>query len=159
MNIGPVATCPDLRVRFLQRRYRTRLQRPRGVVGAVPLVDFALLLVAFMLMHSRVLLTPGVLLELPSAEFTGGARLGHAVVTLSREGLYFFDDERLPLARLAERLKTAAEDGREPVLVIEADRRLAHEVLLQVYAMAREAGYQRVYLATRALEQGGDERE
>lgn len=158
MSADP-AVEPGTRVRFLQRRYRTRLRRPRGVVGAVPLVDFALLLIAFLLLHSRVLLTPGVPLELPSAEFLDGARLGHCVVTLTREGLYFFDDERLSRARLAERMRAAAADRTDPVLVIEADRRLAHEVLLQVYAMAREAGYQRVYLATRAPEQGGVVRE
>ncbi len=150
MNPEPV-TCSE-HMTFLRRRYPLRLRLARGVIGAVPLADLVFLALMFMILNSWVVLKPGVQLQLPEAKFVSGARMGASVVALSREGLIFFNDERTSLDELSQRLTRVARKQTDSVLVIEADRRVTHEVLIRIYDMAQTAGFQEVLLATRVAE-------
>jgi len=134
---------------FMRRRYPVRLRLARGVIGAVPLADLTFLMILFIIMNSWIVLKPGVFLQLPEADFIAGAQMGASVITLSREGLIFFNDERATLEQLPQRLAETARRQAEPVLVIEADRRVTHEVLIRVYNIAKKAGFNEVLLATR----------
>jgi len=147
VKVEPITTSGQ--VTFLRRRFPLRLRLARGVIGAVPLVDLAFLVLLFILLNSWIVLKPGVTLDLPEADFIGGAHMGASVVTLSREGLIFFNDERTSFDDLAERMRAVTRGETEPVLVIEADRRIMHETLIRVYNIATQAGYDEVLLATR----------
>ncbi len=140
---------------FLRRRYPLRLRLAKGIVGAVPLADIVLLVILFLIMGSWIVLKPGVFLQLPEADFVAGVHAGANVVTLSREGLVFFNDERTTLDQLRQQLVRAVHGQAEPVLVIEADRRITHEQLIRVYDMAKAAGYDEVLLATRVAASPG----
>lgn len=134
---------------FLRRRYPLRLRLARGVIGAAPLADLTVLVLMFIILNSWIVLKPGVQLELPEAGFVSGARMGASVVTLSREGLIFFNDERASLEELSKQLARELRYQADPVLVIEADRRISHEQLIRIYDLAKTAGYKEVFLATR----------
>ena len=133
----------------LPRRFHTRLRPACDPMSVVPLLNVVLLLWLFSMINSSFVLQPGIRMELPSAPFTAGARYGTWVVTLTQEGLVFFNDERVPLEGLkAAFVKTVS--GKEPVsLLIEADGRVRHQTLVDIYTMATEAGFREVVLATR----------
>lgn len=139
-------------VTFLRRRYPLRLRLARGVIGAVPLADMTFLVLMFIIMNSWIVLKPGVPLQLPEADFTSGARMGSDVVSLSRQGLIFFNDERTTLTELAERMAASVRGDTGSVLVVEADRRITHETLIRVYNMAKDAGFHEVLVATRVAD-------
>jgi len=72
--------------------------------------------------------------------------------------MVFFNDERTTLKGLPSAFR--AEVFRDPttVLVIEADERVPYQTLITIYNMAREAGVQKVALATGILgDRGGGE--
>lgn len=142
---------PDA-VFFLKRRYNLRLRLARGVIGAVPLADWVLLLLMFMVLHSWVILRPAVPLMLPSGPAVDGVGMHADVLTMTREGLIFFDDTRLTPGQLADQLIERARRNPDAVLLIQADRRVTHDDLMQVYHMAGAAGYQSVFLATQPLQ-------
>ncbi len=134
---------------FLRRRYPLRLRLAKGVIGAVPLADLTFLVLMFIILNSWIVLRPGVFLELPDSHFVSGAHMGASVVTMSREGLIFFNDERISLDELPQRLTASVRRASDSVLVIEADRRITHEKLIRVYTIAKSAGFEEVLLATR----------
>ena len=66
----------------------------------LPLIDISLIFMLFILASARFIMQPGINVELPAREFVSGAMYGNLVVTLTQEGMVFFNDERMPLEGL-----------------------------------------------------------
>jgi biopolymer transport protein ExbD len=137
------------RISKLQRRYRPENRIARGLIDAAPLVDIALLVFIFFLAQAPFVLQPGIVVNLPDAEFTGGARYGNMVVTISQEGMFFFNDERTTREGLTSAFAQALHDNPGSTLIIEADSRVPNRTLVEIYDMAVEAGIREAVLATR----------
>ncbi len=135
---------------FIKRRYRSRLRYSRGIISAVPLADIILVIILFMVINSWYVVKPAVTVNLPEAPFVSGVSPGAMVLTLSREGLIFFNDERITLEGLQRGFVRAARDNPGTPLVIEADNRVRHGTIVRIYNMALEAGFEEVAIATRA---------
>jgi biopolymer transport protein ExbD len=137
---------------FLHRRFTTRYPRKCGPLNVTALADVTLLILLFVIMQSWVVLKPGISLELPEAPFEGGAPLDSMVLILSQEGLILFNDERTTLDALPTLFARALRAGPGATLVLEADRRIAHGTVTRIYALAQNAGFSQVILATRAVD-------
>jgi biopolymer transport protein ExbD len=121
----------------------------RGLLAAAPLADVVLSLVLFFVINTSFVLQPGVRLTLPSAEFASGVPYGAIVVTISQEGLIFFNDQRMPLEGLEQAFRRSVYENPDAKLIIEADGRVQHRKLIDLYNMAMAAGIREVALATR----------
>ena len=64
--------------------------------------------------------------------------------------MYFFNDERMTLDGLAGALARTVRDDPGRALLVEADGRIAHQSLVEVYNLAVAAGIRHVLLATRS---------
>lgn len=137
-------------ISFLHRRYTTRYKHKSGLIHMAALADVTLLILLFVILQSWVVLKPGLSLELPEAPFEGGAPLDSMVLILSQEGLIFFNDERTTLDALPGLFAQALRTGSSTTLVLEADRRIAHGTVIRLYALAQDAGFKQILLATRA---------
>ena len=131
------------------RRYRPRQRLFHNPLGLMPLVNLALLIMLFMLLHASFVRQPSSAVQLPAATFLTGTPYGLMVVTLTQEGLFFFNDERVTLDGLATAFRNAVRDQKTTAITIEADVRVPYGVILRVMNMATTAGLQQVNLATR----------
>lgn len=131
------------------RRYRPRRKLFYNPLGLVALVNLALLIMLFMLLHASFVRQPASAVQLPGAAFIDGAPYSLMVVTLTQEGLVFIDDERMPLDSLASVFAKNARERKDTAVTIEADVRVPYGVILRVMNMATAAGLQQVHLATR----------
>lgn len=145
---APDRPIPSGGVRFLHRRYTHRLRVCRGVIGGVPLLDVLLVLAAFVVLNDRVTLRPAIPLELPVMETMAGVPDGYVMVTITRDEWIFIDDQRLALDQLRGPLAVAAQREPGADLLIQADRRVTQDTLVQLYSLARQAGFAAVWLAT-----------
>lgn len=145
------APSPALRDRlfYFRRRFHASHRTLRGLLTVAPWVDVVLLVLLFFMVSSSFVIQPGVVVNLPAAPLTGGVRYGSLVVTIPQEGMYFFNDERMTQDGLAGALARAAREQPDAALVVEADGRVAHATLVQVYTLAQNAGIRDVVLATR----------
>ena len=134
---------------ILQRQFQPRVHRICKVFEPAALLNAIVLVGAAFVLTARFVLQPGVTVELPEAPFHEGAPYGALVVTLSQEGLVFFNDERMTLDDLRAAFLQARHDQPAAALVIEADARVSSGTLVQLYNMARSAGIQQVLLASR----------
>lgn len=132
-----------------RRRFRPREWLACGRPDAIPLINVALLMFLFLMVQSAFVLQPGVVVRLPASPFTSGVPYGAMVVTISQEGMVFFNDERIPLAGLADAFARTAHDHPDATLIIEADGRVNHQKLVEVYNKAMQAGLKEIALATR----------
>lgn len=149
-----MAEIVDEHIGAFRRTFSVVEKAPRGFLGIAPWVDFALLFLMFVIFQSSVVLRPGISLELPQAPFTDGIHPDVAVLTVTADGMYFFEDRRVSREVLRRELaRVARERAENPALLLEADRRISYGALADIYELAREAGFRRVILATR-LEAG-----
>lgn len=133
------------------RKFRPT-RKPAGVfVSSIAFCDASLLALAFFLVVSPFVLQPGINISLPASPFTGGARFGSLVMSITRAGNYYFNDERVARDRLAEVLEQSAAERPGYPLIIEADESVEHGAVIQAWNAALEAGITEVSIATRIL--------
>jgi len=145
------AQIPPIKNRLfhLRSHFRPTQRSAGGLLETAPWVDVVLLFLLFVITQSATLKKPGLQVNLPVANSTAGARYDAQVLTIPREGVFFFDDERVSWAELTERLRKAAEQSPGLELIIEADESLSHKTLTRIYNIAVDAGWKQVVLATR----------
>ena len=125
----------------------------RGQWDAIPFLCVLFPLAFFLLFHQYLVLPRGTLVELPAGD---GVRLDPAsprvVVAVDALGRVFFENQFVGEADLAKRFAERRAQSREvPVVVIQADRRVAHGALVRVAEIARQAGLNRVFFVARPL--------
>jgi len=136
-----------------EKSRRIRVFRPTSrEAGAFPMAtaffDAALLALGFFLAVSPFVVQPGLNLQLPTAPFSGGERFDGMVLSVVRGGWFYFDDERLDSARIGPALAASAKAHPGRTLIIEADRRVPFERVVEAWNCALEAGISEVCLAT-----------
>jgi len=129
----------------------------------VPWLDLLLVLFYLVLLHSRVVLQPGVVVELPSVKPDAGLTSPLiAVATVSgtpQTPVYrvFFDNEQYVLddVQRLDALRAALTEKRidmnETALTLYADQRISHRDLMRLLQLAQEAGMQRINLGTQPV--------
>ena len=149
------------RTETLRNRFSQRGWGGAALLAAAPWLTVVLLVALVAVVGDRILVRPGVVFDLPRAPFREGLRYGLTAVMLpvartnGQETLVFFDDERFVLAvptqleQLAERIRDRlAREPRREILLL-ADRRIPHGDVMTVVNLAREAGVNRVNVATK----------
>jgi biopolymer transport protein ExbD len=144
-----------LRTKFVPK---SRLRN--GLTSISPWLDIVLLLVFFAFAESRIMLRPGVVVELPSAKFEGGVPGGMIMVVSAletaqgRSEMVFFDDEPYDAAssnrmvKLGKALRRYGAEHDDTALTIYADKSITHVTISRIIHMARDAGLDRVNLGT-----------
>ena len=135
-----------------------------------PWLDLVLLFCFFILIRTDLVIQPGVVVQLPQAPLQGGASLQLAAVVLSletqnpgvRDEIVVFKDQSYRLDHEAQ-FQSLREALAEEVighgatsLLLEADSRVQHGTLVQLYALARQVGLRAVNLAAHPLAEGAE---
>jgi len=135
-------------VLHLHRTFRPRRRTGHGFLTGTLFLDASLLFGAFLLATSPFVLKPGIHLDLPVAEHTGGIQFNDRVLKITREGLLFFNDEPLTLGTLEPALHAAVEKKPGIALILETDSSTSQATLTTVYDAATAAGFQQIFIAT-----------
>lgn len=131
------------------RRFKPT-RKPAGIFCvSVVFSDASLLVLAFFLAVSPFIMQPGINIKLPSSPFTGGTQFGSMVLSITRGGWFYFNDERLDAPRLAGAFEEAVAEHPGAPLIIEADERVPHGSVITAWNAALGAGISEVSIATR----------
>lgn len=133
----------------LKRHFATRRRRFPPVVEPAAMVDVVLLVFLFFIVASSFVTRPGVRLELPEVSLAEGIPLNAVVVTLTQEGVWFFNDRRTRPDELRAAFDRVRFEQPAAILVIEADARVPQGEVMRVFQIAREAGIQDIAQAVR----------
>lgn len=119
------------------------------------MVDVVLLVLMFFMISSSYVTRPAVKISLPRLEQSTGLQMNALVVTLTRNNLVFFNDQRIEMERLPRALSRARVEHPDVPLVIEADEQVSVAMQMQVVRDAARAGIEDINLATRGASSGG----
>lgn len=113
-----------------------------GMLYTAPLVDVILLLMIFFLFGSNLVLKSGVEVNLPtSASSLPSAEDAHIITLIPSETAeFYFNDERVDLARLAPRLEQAIK--RSDQVVILGDETVDYGAIMEIAKLVLNAGFE-----------------
>jgi biopolymer transport protein ExbD len=155
-RIASSSVANEIRTRFVPK---TRIRS--GLVSMSPWLDLVLLLIFVVFIESRIVLQPGIVVDLPETAFIEGAEPGMVVVVTMIDGpegkseIIFFDDEsyvmgnRRRMDELKAEIRDYRRDRRNTSLTLYADNRVAHGTVTRLVQMARDVGVEQVNIGSR----------
>lgn len=119
-----------------------------GQFDVAPFAGVFFLLILFVLLGSLIY-TPGVKLNLPGAADLPGTDDATVAVAVDARGQFYFDNQIIPEDLLKSRLTGAVKKSVTPLtLLVQADKSVSYETLIQLSLLARDAGMKQILLAT-----------
>jgi len=130
--------------------FKTHCQMSKGMVDPAPLVNVVFLLLLFFILNSSLVMQSGFGVSLPGG---GGTPMTITfqtlVVTVARDDLLFLNEQPVPLDKLEQALREAAQQRHTHDLVIKADKRVSVGTWAEIASIANRAGLTTVNMAAR----------
>jgi len=145
-------------IREMRTRYVPGVRIRQGLLSMAPWFDLAMIILYLVLLQARIVLQPGVVVELPSGRSSPGLYSPLIAVAVTVGSLrasvvkVYFDNEQYVLDEpgrreaLVDALVAKRLQRDETSLTLYADRRIETRHLTQLMQMAQAAGLQRVNL-------------
>ena len=122
-------------------------KKPR--IEIIPMIDtMFFLLVFFMIATLSMTIQHGIPVSLPTAESSTDTIAEHVSLTLTREGLLYYNKEAITLQELEIRLANLRQSSSDPSLLINADEQVPHGRVIRVMDLIRLSGITSMGIAT-----------
>ena len=131
--------------RHVQRHYEATH------VEVIPMVDCIMVLLIFVMVSSVFVSDPGIEVEKPDVGGALEASQNVMLIAISADDRIFFDGQEIRPDQVAALVKQAA-IGRDPALIIRADKAASHGMFSTVFAAGKAAGIRHVQFATARAE-------
>ena len=121
-------------------------------INLIPMIDVLLVIIIFLMLTTTYAKFSGLEINLPTADAAKQAEQPNEVnVAVTATGQFLVN--KVPLtapdvAAISEALRRAAGTQKEPVIVINADAKAAHQSVVDVMQAAQSAGYSHISFAT-----------
>ena len=112
------------------------------------LTDIVLLLLIFFLLSSTFIVQPGIKVRLPKSETTEVSSEKNVTISITRDGAYYLNEERVTLSSLPALLQQKFVFGKEQIVVIKADREVTLQSAVDVMDIAKSVGFDKFSIAT-----------
>ena len=135
-------------------RFRPRAFREEPEINFIPLIDVLLVILIFLMVTTTYQRVAELQITLPEADADQVKQRPKEInVGIDTQGRYVIDKTVFTFttaAALADVLKRAAGDSKEPVVIINADANATHQSVIHVMEAARMAGYIHITFATQS---------
>ncbi|MFZ5774867.1 MAG: ExbD/TolR family protein [Thermodesulfobacteriota bacterium] len=131
------------------RRTPTRVS-----IQMTSLIDMVFLLLIYFLLTSSFVSREGVDVQLPRVSSEFGAKEERLIVVVDKDGRFLLEERPLDEAGLLAALRNRLRGEPEPVIV-NADRRVVYDRVMQAMDIAEQAGAKELLLATEPEQKAG----
>ncbi|MDB4944705.1 MAG: Biopolymer transport protein ExbD/TolR [Labilithrix sp.] len=115
-------------------------RKPIAEINITPMVDVVLVLLVIMMVSATYIVSKSLKVELPKTASAADAVPMVAAVVVTKEGAYFYNEQKVDDAALAAKLKEAADKDPNTNVVVSADRAALHGSVVHVVDLAKVAG-------------------
>ncbi|MCL4872525.1 biopolymer transporter ExbD [bacterium] len=123
-------------------------ERTMAEINITPLADVMLVLLVIFMVTTPLIMTDSFKVRLPRAASADAEPGKGAVVAISEAGEISLNGRAVALDGLNEALKAAFGQGSERTVIVRADKGVRHGVVVNVLDNARQAGAERLSIAT-----------
>ncbi|MBI5613020.1 MAG: biopolymer transporter ExbD [Gammaproteobacteria bacterium] len=137
-------------------RFRAR-RSEEPEINLIPLIDVLLMALIFLLVTTSFAKFAQLQLQLPEASSDTKPEDAALRVSIDAKGQYFINDKQLLNATpevLRQAMLEAVNTRKDPIVVIQADRRTPHEAVIRVMDTARRLGLTHLTFATQQSADG-----
>ena len=132
-------------------RARWRLERTEedAAIDMTPMLDVVFIMLIFFIVSTTFIRDEGVQINRPSAAATAQVQKSQGiVVSIDPQGKIWLDQEALPFAQLAAKLRLALAKKAQASVLIKADQDAATGDLIKVLDLIKSLGVEQVAVAT-----------
>lgn len=123
-------------------------------MNLVPLIDVLLVIIIFLVVSATFSRTSELQINLPTAEAIATQEKPLTIeVSVDANGKYTINNKGLvdtSVAAISAALQSAANGGKEPTVIINADANTTHQSVVNVMEASRVAGYTHITFATQS---------
>jgi biopolymer transport protein ExbD len=123
-------------------------------MNLVPLIDVLLVIIIFLVVSATFSRTSELQINLPTAQANVPQEKPLTIeVGVDASGQYVINGKSLSdvsVAGIASALQTAADGGKEPTIIINADAKSTHQSVVDVMEASRTVGYTHITFATQS---------
>ncbi len=124
--------------------------KKKARIEIIPMIDtMFFLLVFFMIATLAMTIQHGMPVSLPTAESSTDKITEYVSLTLTREGMLYYNKEAITLQELELRLANLQQSSSDPSLLINADEQVPHGQVIQVMDLIRLSGITTMSIATK----------
>ncbi len=130
-------------------RFQTR-SRDDVQLDMTPLVDVVFLLLIFFMLATSISVNPGIKIDLPKSSAEQVKKNKTTLrVAIEAGGRIYLEGKKLSLAQLQEKFKAVGKaQGDDALVVIEADKKVYHGLVVKVMDAAKSSGLNKLAIAT-----------
>ncbi|MBN2145166.1 MAG: biopolymer transporter ExbD [Candidatus Aureabacteria bacterium] len=118
-----------------------------------PMIDMVFLLNIFFLLSSSFMIQPGIKVNLPQASVIENQKEKSVEISLTQEGLLFYDTNRITLDELKLKFRSLSKVDPQTMIVIKADGNIRHSKVVEIMSIAKNNNLSRFAIATRFKEE------
>lgn len=129
-------------------RFQTR-NRDDVQLDITPLVDVVFLLLIFFMLSTTLSINPGIKVDLPKAAAKQVKRKKTTIrVAIEASGRIYADGKKVSIQKLAGIFSGLAKKDPDTLVIIEADKKVYHGVVVNVMDAAKTSGLNKLAIAT-----------
>lgn len=129
-------------------KFRTRAFREEPEINFIPLIDVLLVILIFLIVTTTYTKQSQLQINLPTAESSKPAEHADQIdIAIDASGKYVVGKSAVTYSgrdALAQDIKRAAGDMKDPVIIISADAQASHQSVIRVMEAAQFAGYGKI---------------
>jgi biopolymer transport protein ExbD len=125
-----------------------RTRKRSVIINLTSLIDVLFLLLIFFMVSTTFVSQPAISLQLPDAKHSEATRQTPVVVHVDERGGVYLNDEPIEVALLEQALISRLEGMAEKAVVLKADSRVSHGVVIHVLDLIKGAGVEKLVVAT-----------
>ncbi len=123
-------------------------REPLTAFNAISLTDIIFLLLVFFLLSSTFVLQPGIKVQLPTTTTADISSEKSIVISLTRDGAIYLNDELVNSVELGARLRQLVLNVGNPIVAFRTDKASTIDQLIQVMDIAKSAGADKFMIVT-----------
>ena len=130
-------------------RFQTR-SRDDVQLDMTPLVDVVFLLLIFFMLSTSLSVNPGIKIDLPKSSAEQVKKKKTTLrVAIEAGGRIYLEGKKLSLSQLREKFQAVGKvQGDEALVIIEADKKVYHGLVVKVMDAAKSSGLNKLAIAT-----------
>jgi len=135
-------------------RFRRKLTI-RTNVELVPLIDVVFQLIAFFMISTTFILTPGISLKLPGSTTSEPVIMSRLVITIVSRDEVYLNKQKMDVKTLDKTLSTLTQAERKGIksVVVEGDERVPYSLMVEVLDVLRKNDFEAINLRTREVKE------
>ncbi|MBN2442509.1 MAG: biopolymer transporter ExbD [Spirochaetales bacterium] len=134
-------------------RFSRRL-KPEVNINLVPMIDVVFQLVIFFMVSTTFIVNPGISVVLPGSTTSEPVAMTKLVVSIVSRNEIYFNSVRYDLEGIDQALSEITEPEKNQIktVIIEGDRAISYELMVNVLDILRKHGFKGVNLRTRQVD-------